>query len=545
MRILLPAVARPALLGATSAARCATPLAVAAAPVAAAPALAPTVLIGGGTFWLARPLFLRWLGGVYAVAFLAALRQNRALLGSKGLQPIDAFLRERRAKGDGFRTRPSLFWFAGEREGAVDRLLDLHAIAGLALSVPLVVLGGGGALQMGLLWLLYLSLVSVGQIWYQFGWESLLCEMGFLAIFVGSATAPTPAVAVWALRWLLFRVMLGAGLIKLRGDSCWRDLSAMDSFYETQPVPTPLSRPLHYAPKGWHRFETFVGLWVVEVVTPFLLLLPGGFGAPGALGLSAALRTAAAAMQLLFQAVLIAGGNLAFLNWLTIAPAFLCLDDAFLGQLAAPATKAAAAAAATTAALTAPLVAPGRAAARALSHAALAYVVAKGSVAVVRNMLSTRQKMNACFGPWRLVNSYGAFGTVTSTRFEVILEGTRAEYPTDDAEWREYEFVAKPGDVTRKPRWLSPYHLRLDWLMWFLPFAGWRSHAWLPSLTDKLLANDAAVSRLLRANPFVDGAPPRWVRARLFEYEFAPPGDDESFWRRKFVREYMPPQQAH
>ena len=98
--------------------------------------------------------------------------------------------------------------------------------------------------------------------------------------------------------------------------------------------------------------------------------------------------------------------------------------------------------------------------------------------------------------------------------------------------------------MTRKPRWLSPYHLRLDWLMWFLPFAGWRSHAWLPSLTDKLLANDAAVSRLLRANPFVGGAPPRWVRARLFEYEFAPPGD-ESFWRRKFVREYMPPQQAH
>ena len=260
----LPAVARPALLGATSAARCRAPLAV-AAPVrrrraGADGARRRHLLAGGRSF----------CGGSTRTQSPSSRRfagPRAARL--EGLQPIDAFLRERRAKGDGFRTRPSLFWFAGERD-AVDRLLDLHAIAGLALSVPLVVLGGGGVLQMGLLWLLYLSLVSVGQIWYQFGWESLLCEMGFLAIFVGSATAPTPAVAVWALRWLLFRVMLGAGLIKLRGDSCWRDLTAMDSFYETQPVPMPLSRPLHYAPKGWHRFETFVGLWVVEVVTPFL-----------------------------------------------------------------------------------------------------------------------------------------------------------------------------------------------------------------------------------------------------------------------------------
>ena len=123
--------------------------------------------------------------------------------------------------------------------------------------------------------------------------------------------------------------------------------------------------------------------------------------------------------------------------------------------------------------------------------------------------------MNRAFGPWRLVNTYGAFGTVSKTRYEVELQGTADEYPTESAGWLPYEFVGKPGDVDRRPPWLSPYHLRLDWLMWFLPLGAWRRHEWLLPLTQKLLANDAQVSALLRRNPFVEtGAPPRWVRLK-------------------------------
>ena len=218
MRILLPAVAI-ALLGATSAVALRD-----AAGCSSGARGGRSARAGADGAHRRRHL----LAGAAALSAVARRRVRRRLLSGaaaepraarlEGLQPIAAFLRERRAKGDGFRTRPSLFWFAGERDGAVDRLLDLHAIAGLALSVPLVVLGGGGALQMGLLWLLYLSLVSVGQIWYQFGWESLLCEMGFRRDLCGERGRADAGGGGVGAAQLLFRVMLGAGLIKLRGE---------------------------------------------------------------------------------------------------------------------------------------------------------------------------------------------------------------------------------------------------------------------------------------------------------------------------------------
>ena len=230
------------------------------------------------------------------------------------------------------------------------------------------------------------------------------------------------------------------------------------------------------------------------------------------------------------------------------------------------------------------------------------------SVPVVQNLLSNAQAMNMAFGPWRFVNTYGAFGTVTKRRFEVELQGTRDAYPTDDAAWLAYEFAAKPGDPQRAPRWLAPYHLRndsppspnarcpptlepcsvacdlprlppdalvalcavsqlhlrphqspssrvhpsgLDWLMWFLPFKSWRRHEWLLPLVAKLCANDPPTSALLArdgGNPFLDGEPPQWVRGVLWEYSYAPRdadgGDEGAFWERRFVREWMPPQAA-
>ena len=432
------------------------PLAHAAAPTA--------------SFWIGRSLFMRWLGGVYCVAWLAALLQNKPLLGDAGILPIRRFLNERaELYGERpWRQRPSLFWLLhkrtrrvggsstvanlgrppeppdpeprappahrppwprplralgsalgsalGPRFGPTDRLLDAHALCGLALAVPMVLTGGASALQLLALYALYLSVVSVGQRWYSFGWESLLLETGFLGLAAVPMSRPPSSVFIWAARWLLFRVMLGAGLIKLRsGDPCWRDLTAMDHFYETQPVPNPLSRFFHRMPGWWHRFETWFGLWVVEIATPWLLLLPtAALAAPRAL---------AAAVQIGFQFVLITTGNLAFLNWLTITPAFLCLSDAQLPTLLAPrATAAAAAAAALPAAPIALLVA----------RAAFCALVVRCSAPVVSNMLQLggkEQRMNAAFGPLRLVNSYGAFGTVTKERYEVRDRSSAVRIP--------------------------------------------------------------------------------------------------------------------
>jgi hypothetical protein len=380
-------------------------LRAAVTPVLVAPV--PSVT---SSFWLGRMWYLRWLGGVYTVANLVALRQNKALIGTKGLLPLPHFLRIRREL-EGFWQRPTLFWWCPE--SATDVALDVHAVAGLALAVPLAVTGGGSAIQLFLLWALYTSVVNVGQLPYAFGWESQLLETGFIGIFFCPLlpsgafphSMPPPWVCIWAARWLLFRIMLGAGLTKLRGDRCWRDLTAMAHFYETQPLPNPLSRAFHFAPKWWHRAETFLGLWVVELLTPFLLLLPGG-GVPGAL------RSSAAVLQIGFQFALLLSGNLSFLNWLTITPAFFCLSDRILAPLGTQATRVAVAEAiAANAATTLPLPMPQLAAAalaltgvrrhQIVSLLLLAFV-GRGSVSALRNLLAggKAKSINRSFGVW-------------------------------------------------------------------------------------------------------------------------------------------------
>jgi hypothetical protein len=557
---MLPRLLLPRLLASTSPALSGSPALLLTAPARAAPVVASASV--QGSYFLSRQIFLHWLGGVFLVANLVALRQNKALIGGNGITPVSSWIARGRAGGSGFWQRPSCFWWLPIEPSprTVDRWLDAHAILGLLLAVPLTLTGAGSACQLFLLWALYTSLSAVGQAWYSFGWETLLVETSFIAIFLcplrpwtpaGAAFAP-PAVGIWACRWLLFRIMIGAGLIKLRSsDPCWKDLTAMDSHYETQPIPNPLSRRLHFAPKAWHRIETWVGLWLVEIIAPFLLLVPGGgVSALGALG--AGVRRSSALLQIVFQFVLIQSGNLAFLNWLTIAPALMCIDDGLwrrllpgLGQWAPPAVTSPAAASTAAAALH---TLPQWLTPTAAIQLAFAALIARASIPVVANLCSSGQRMNSAFGPWRLVNSYGAFGTVTKRRFEVEIQGTRDEMPTADAAWRPYEFVAKPGDPKRAPRWLSPYHLRLDWLAWFLPFSSWRSSAWLAPFVRKLLENDERVSALLArdsGNPFLadGGGPPKWVRGVLYEYKFARdrgPGGD--YWTREFCREWMPPQ---
>ena len=122
----------------------------------------------------------------------------------------------------------------------------------------------------------------------------------------------------------------------------------------------------------------------------------------------------------------------------------------------------------------------------------------------VRNLLSPRQAMNASFDPFRLVNTYGAFGSVSRVRDEVVVEGTDAESVDAATAWREYEFKGKPGDVRGCRRQFAPYHLRLDWLMWFLPLSSRYGERWFVPFLVKLLEGDRPTLALLRRNPFPD-----------------------------------------
>src|SRR6059036_4170215 len=208
----------------------------------------------GNSYWLTRFVILRLLGFVYAVSFFVAARQLVPLIGHRGLTPADFYLSsihaELGSRTEGMLHLPTLFWF-----GCTDLGMSIVAWVGFALS--LIVLGGyANAILLAVLWAMYMSIVHIGQIWYGYGWEIQLLETGFLSIFLCPLLDARPfpksrphILVIWLFRWLGFRIMIGAGLIKLRGDTCWRDLTCLYYHYETQPIPNPISRYLHFAPQ--------------------------------------------------------------------------------------------------------------------------------------------------------------------------------------------------------------------------------------------------------------------------------------------------------
>jgi hypothetical protein len=165
------------------------------------------------------------------------------------------------------------------------------------------------------------------------------------------------------------------------------------------------------------------------------------------------------------------------------------------------------------------------------------------SIPVITNMVSARQIMNTSFNSLHLVGTYGAFGSITRPRYEVIVEGTDDDGLLPSARWREYQFKGKPGALNYRPAQIAPYHLRLDWLMWFAAMSDYRDYPWFVNLMAKLLDGDAAISSLLRENPFHD-RPPRYVRATLYEYHFTTPDERRrtgNWWTRTMTRPYFPP----
>jgi len=466
---------------------------------------------GAASFQLTRWLFLRALGFIYVVAFAILVSQGQALIGSQGLLPAVRYL-ERIKRIVGFAEHPTLFW-----SYASDGVLQAAAITGLGLA--LLMLAGVDHLAVSaLLWLLYISFVHIGQIFYGYGWETLLLETGFLAIFLGTLRTwtslrdaqPMPRIMFVWLWWLLFRLMLGAGLIKLRGDTCWRDLTCMYYHYETQPAPHPLSRVLHFAPAWFHQIEVLFNHFV-EVLVPFGLFVPR-------------LRNIAALLVIAFQALLIVSGNLSFLNWLTIAVAIGCIDDGVWRRVLPGRVRAGP-------------VAERSSRGRLVAVGAYSCVVLLLSIEPALNLLSAQQQMNSSFEPLHLVNTYGAFGSIGRDRDEVILEGTEDPDPRG-GHYRAYELKCKPGAVDRAPCLITPYHYRLDWQMWFAALSSFDRQPWLASLIYKLLHNDKSALGLIANNPFPD-APPRFIRAERYRYRFTKLGAT-GYWERERIGSYAP-----
>jgi hypothetical protein len=471
-----------------------------------------------GDIWLARLLVQRGMAGLYLVAFLTVANQFKPLLGERGLLPVPAFLRN-----VSFRQAPNLFHWRYS-----DRLLDVVAWSGIALSV----LALAGVTEMGPVWLsvgawlvlyaLYLSIVNVGQKFFGFGWESMLLEAGFFSAFLGPAHMQPSVLPILILRWMLFRTEMGAGLIKLRHDECWRDLTCMYYHYETHPLPNPLSWYFHRVPKPMHRFSAMVSHFI-QVVVPFALFAPQ----PAA--------SIAAALIILHQLVLIVSGNYSWLNWLTVVLGVAGFDDGVLRWML-------------------PLQVPALAA-RPLAFEVVLWLVAAGTLALsirpAMNLISKNQMMNFSYNPFHLVGAYGAFGDVSKERYEIVIEGTADRVVTPHTEWREYGFKGKPGDVRRMPPQVAPYHLRLDWMIWFLPFSvtvtggGIRVYGfqmWFIRFVRQLLVGNPEILRLMRVNPF-EGEPPRHVRALFYQYRYTTVEERRetgAWWTRKLLGTYLP-----
>ena len=338
-------------------------------------------------YTIARFVIERGLALIYAIAFLVAANQFPALSGERGLQPATRLLARTR-----FLEVPSLFHW-----GYSDRRLRLVAWAGIAISILLVIgLPQRAPLPVTMaawlaLWILYQSIVNVGGTFYGFGWESLLLEAGFLAIFLGNAETAPQWLVILAFRWLAFRVEFGAGLIKLRGDECWRRLRCMDFHHETQPMPNPLSWFFHHLPRPLHRLE--VARQLLRPAGPAVRPVPApavrlGRGRPD--DPHPALPRRQRQLRL----------------------AELADDRRLLRRHRR--TRRASPPRGTFGPT------PAWFGALVIGLAALVVVL---SWWPVRNMASPGQAMNASFNPFHLVNTYGAFGTVGRTRYEVVVEG--------------------------------------------------------------------------------------------------------------------------
>ena len=485
-------------------------------------------------FEFARQALQRGIAALYLIAFVSTLNQFRPLLGEHGLLPATDLLqwaasspRARRLHG------PTVFRWGRY----TDRRLVALCTGGIVLSATLVC----GIPQLAppwvpmlvflVLWFGYMSITSIGQTFYSFGWEMLLLEAGFLAAFLGSDAQPPSTVVIVLFWWLLFRLEFGAGLIKIRGGREWRDLTALTYHHETQPMPGPLSRQAHLLPRWFHKGEV-LGNHFAQLVVPWFLFAPVlGLWIPGPV--PALVGATAAGVVLATQLWLVATGNFAWLNWATIVIAFAAVGIPGIG---APSQRARD---------EPPWLIDGIALPWLVATSLLGVAYVLLSWPALRNLFAHRQLMNASFNRWQLANAYGAFGTVTKVRIEIVVEGTRDHNP-DAATWHEYAFKGKPGDLTRIPRQFAPYHLRLDWLMWFLPL-GRSLDEWFTAFLVRLLEADRPTLRLLAADPFA-GEQPRWVRAVSYRYRFTTRAEfreSRARWRRDQRRVVLGPVGLH
>ena len=468
------------------------------------------------TYRISTGIFLRVLGAIYLIAFSSFGVQATGLIGSRGILPIGDYLNvaHHYLGKAAYWNLPTLFWVSRS-----DAFLRADWISGVFISA-LVFLGlNWRALRLAL-FLLYLSLVTAGQVFMTYQWDALLLEVGFLSIFLGSS----PAI-VRLFRWLLCRFIFLSGAVKVTsGDLTWRHLTALPIHYETQPLPTPLAWYFYQLP-GWFHHMSVGFLFFVELVVPFLVLAPRR---P---------RHFAGVSIIALQVLIFLTGNYAFFNILTIALClFLFEDTSFARNLVwryfarfHPQTEAA----------------WGDSASRwqtAFYSVFSAFMLFVSGFVTASELSaihwSPADAVVRAIAPFEIINTYGLFANMTTTRPEIVIEGSN-----DGAKWLPYEFKYKVGDPSRPPVFVEPHQPRLDWQMWFAALGNYQNDPWTIHFMARLLEGTPEVLALMRTNPFPN-APPHYIRALVYEYHFTTSSErkvSSHWWRRELKGEYAPP----
>ncbi|HET9727295.1 MAG TPA: lipase maturation factor family protein [Gemmatimonadales bacterium] len=476
---------------------------------------------------LTRWLFLRLLGLVYAIAFGSLAVQVAGLIGPSGLEPAGSYLAWAHSIYGGFAYRqlPTIFWL-----GAGDTALRLAAWAGVGLAI-LVMAGWATRAALAGAWVLYLSLSVAGQDFLSFQWDALLLETGVLAVLWAppgwrprrELPAPSPLVR-WLLGFLLFKLMFLSGATKLlSGDPTWRQLTALDYHFETQPLPTWVGWYAHQLPSWSHRLQTAV-MFAIELGAPWLLFVPERFRP---------LRYSGVAALVLLQTGIALTGNYGFFNLLAVVLCVPALDDRVVGRLVPLRLESRASGAPWRRAVLAGVACAIGLLSVLSAWAELAYTSAAGGAATVPRWGAA---LLDWVSPLRSFNGYGLFRVMTTERPEIIMEAS-----VDSTRWVPYDLRDKPGPVNRAPVFVEPYHPRLDWQLWFAALDPMRGLPLLQALSNRLRAGTPAVAALVGPNPF-GGTVPRFIRFAYYDYRFTTWAERRktgAWWARE-LRGYLP-----
>ena len=454
---------------------------------------------------LGRWIFLRALGAVFLSAFYSLYFQVHGLIGPNGILPAGQYLAmaHRAVGGKAYWLAPTLLWI-----NASDRALDALVWVGLTASVAIMI-NIAPRISIAIAAICFLSFIGAAQDFSSYQSDGMLLEAAFLSLFFAprglrpalARSQPPTRASTWLLRWEWFRIYFESGLVKLMsGEPQWRNLTAMDKYYENGPLPTWLGWHVQNWPHAFHAASTAVTLIVELFVVGLIFFGPWP-------------RLIAFLITTPLQIGIILTANYAFLNYLVLFLGVLLVEDRFFGPNGAPAPT------------------PAR------PSLMQAFILPIHFITTSMMFLFPLFPTAYLLQPTRIANNFGLFAVMTRARYEIEFQGT-----ADGEHWVAYLFRYKPQDPMKAPGIYAPYQPRFEWNLWFASLGTVEDNPWVMNTQARLLQNAPAVLRLFARNPFA-AHPPAAVRAMQWQYRFTTPAEHKqtgAWWHRELLGAYAP-----